>query len=611
VGLVLLAVAAGVDIVAAILRMTIIKHTPCSITSAAASGKQLRRAERRTAARRHDRGDDGGDVRGDAVGHRRRAHRAARFCVYTLAVPEIAHTRTRMASMPSTIDRRPSAERGSVSAVTELLLGVDFGTSSTKGVLTRPDGAIVASAERQHQTSMPRPGWFEHDPVGMWWTEFVDIARSLTADAPGRIAGVCTSGIGPCVLPADGDGNPLRPAMLYGIDTRAAEEEAELTERFGAEAILERCGAPLTSQAAGPKILWLQHHEPDVWSHTKMLFGPNSFVVHRLTGEYMLDQHTASQHDPMYGLAEEGWIDWAEDVAPGVALPRLLWPGEIAGAVHREGSEATGIPEGTPVAAGTLDAWSEATSAGVRKPGDLMLMYGSTMFMIQVVGEPRPHPRLWLTVGVDPGSRTLAGAMSTSGLLTSWFGHLVGDVPFPELLESATAAPAGSDGLLVLPYFAGERTPLFDPQARGVLFGLALTHGRGHIYRALLESTAFGVRHNLQAFAEAGGGGARLVAVGGGTRGGLWTQIVSDVTGLPQELPEITIGASYGDAWFAGVVAGLVDPGKGWARVGEVVEPDPSTKAVYDELFEMYVGLYPSTREEMHRIAELQTGGRS
>jgi xylulokinase len=492
--------------------------------------------------------------------------------------------------------------------MSELLLGVDFGTSSTKGVLATPDGTIVATAERQHRTSMPRPGWFEHDPVAMWWTEFVDIARSLAAEKDGRIASVCTSGIGPCVLPADADGNPLRPAMLYGIDTRAAEEETELTERLGADAILERCGAPLTSQAAGPKILWLRRHEPDVWARTRMLLGPNSFVVHRLTGEYMLDQHTASQHDPMYGLVEEGWIDWAGDVAPDVPLPRLLWPAEVAGVVHARASEETGIPAGTPVAAGTLDAWSEATSAGVRRPGDLMLMYGSTMFMIQVVDRPRPHRKLWLTVGVDPGSRTLAGAMSTSGLLTSWFRGIVGDLPFPQLIDEAAGMSAGADGLLVLPYFAGERTPLFDPLARGVLFGLSLTHGRGHLYRALLESTAFGVRHNLQAFGEAGGEPGRLVAVGGGTKGTLWTRIVSDVTGLPQELPEVTIGASYGDAWFAGVAAGLIDPAEDWARIGEVVEPDPRSKPTYDELFDLYVRLYVSTADDMHRIAALQRG---
>lgn len=494
--------------------------------------------------------------------------------------------------------------------MTELLLGVDIGTSSTKGVLARPDGEIVASTEVQHQTSMPHPGWFEHDAETMWWQEFVQVCRTLIADAPGPIAAVCPSGIGPCLLPADANGTPLRPAMLYGIDTRAEDEIVELTERFGAERILERCGSPLTSQAIGPKLLWLRRHEPEVWERTRLLLGPNSFLIHRLTGEYVLDQHSASQHDPIYDLAAEGWIDdWAEEVAPGLTLPALAWPGELAGRVHAKGAAETGIPEGTPVAAGTLDAWSESTSAGVRKPGDTMLMYGSTMFIIEVVDRPRPHPKLWLTVGVDPGTRTLAAGMSTSGSLTSWLRGIVGGVPFAELLEEARAVPSGSDGLLVLPYFAGERTPLFDPGARGVMFGLTLTHGRGHLYRALLESTAFGVRHNLEAFREAGGDPGRLVAVGGGTKGTLWAQIVSDATGLPQEIPAVTIGASYGDAYFAGIAAGLVAADDEWSRVNDVVEPDPGAMPVYDELYDLYKRLYVTNRDDMHRIADLQERG--
>jgi xylulokinase len=491
--------------------------------------------------------------------------------------------------------------------VTEVLLGVDIGTSSTKGVLTDPEGRIVAATEVQHRTSMPRPGWFEHDAETMWWIEFVEITRTLLRDAPGPVRAVCPSGIGPCLLPAAADGAPLRPAMLYGIDTRAEAEIRELTKRYGAETILGRCGSPLNSQAIGPKLLWLRRHEPDIWERTVLLLGPNSFIVHRLTGEYALDHHSASQHDPMYDLAGETWIpEWAEDVAPGLRLPELLWPGETAGVVHAKAAAATGIPEGTPVAVGTLDAWSEATSAGVRRASDTMLMYGSTMFILAIAPDARPHPKLWLTVGVEQGTRTLAGAMSTSGSLTGWFRTVVGGVPFAGLLDEARAVPAGSEGLVVLPYFAGERTPLFDARARGVMFGLGLNHERGHLYRALLESTAFGVRHNLEAFAEAGAEPGRLVAVGGGTKGTLWTQIVSDVTGRPQDLPTVTVGASYGDAYFAGVAAGLVSQATDWAKIETVVEPDASTKSTYDELYEIYRSLYPATREQMHRIADLK-----
>ena len=165
---------------------------------------------------------------------------------------------------------------------------------------------------------------------------------------------------------------------------------------------------------------------------------------------------------------------------------------------------------------------------------------------------------------------------------------------------------AGADGLVVLPYFAGERTPLFDPDARGVACGLTLSHGRGHLYRAVLEATAYGVRHNLEAMAEAGGRPERLVAVGGGTKGGLWTQIVSDVTGREQELPAVTVGAAHGDALLAGIAVGLVERGAPWNPVATVVPPNAAVSPRYDSLYEIYRSLYPATLDQAHALAAIQ-----
>ena len=162
----------------------------------------------------------------------------------------------------------------------------------------------------------------------------------------------------------------------------------------------------------------------------------------------------------------------------------------------------------------------------------------------------------------------------------------------------------------MLPYFAGERTPLQDPRARGLISGLTLSHGCGHLYRAMLEATACGVRHIFEAMEEAGGGGQRLVAVGGGTKGGLWTHIVSDVTGRPQQLPEETIGAAYGDALLAARAVGLAEPDADWSRIVDTVEPDEANRELYDELYGVYRELYPATRAQMHRLAGLQKGGR-
>lgn len=491
-----------------------------------------------------------------------------------------------------------------------LLLGVDVGTASTKGVLARPDGEVVATAERPHELSLPQPGWAEHDAEKVWWDDFVSVCRELLEGADDGIAAVCTSGIGACLLPADGNGNPLRPAILYGIDSRAEAEVEELNDRYGREALLSRCGSVCTTQAVGPKLLWLQRNEPEVWEKTRKFFMANSFISWRLTGEYVLDHHSASQCDPLYDLQEFGWIrDRAEEVAPGLPLPRLLWPAEVVGEVTPEASEVTGIPAGTPVAAGTIDAWSEGASVGVQNPGDLMLMYGTTMFIIEVLEEALHHPGLWGTTGILPGTHDLAAGMATSGALTGWLQKISGGVSYEDLTEEAAAVPPGSDALVVLPYFAGERTPLFDPKARGIISGLTIGHGRGHLYRAMLEATAYGVRHIFESMREAGAGGERLVAVGGGTKGGLWTQIVSDVTGRPQDLPEQTIGAAYGDALLAARAVGLAGPDTDWSRIVDTVEPDEANREIYDELYGVYRELYPATREQMHHLAGLQKGG--
>lgn len=491
----------------------------------------------------------------------------------------------------------------------QFVLGVDIGTSSSKGILAGADGKVIATSERPHDLSLPRPGWAEHDAEKVWWADFKAICTELLPRAGGSLAAVCVSGIGPCLLAANEEGEPLRPAILYGIDTRATREIEELTERYGAETILERCGSPLTSQAVGPKLLWLQRHEPEVWQRMRLFLMASSFIVYRLTGEYVLDHHSASQCDPLYDIKANRWIeDWAAEVAPGLPLPRLLWPAEVAGKVSPAAAEATGIPLGTPVAAGTIDAWSEAASVGVFEPGDMMLMYGTTMFMVEVLRESRPHPGLWSTSGILPGTHNLAAGMATSGALTAWLKRIAGDLPYETLVDEAARVAPGSDSLVVLPYFAGERTPLFDPKARGVICGLTLRHGRGHLYRALLEGTAYGVRHILEVMREAGGGGKRLVAVGGGTKGGLWTQIVSDVTGRSQELPKVTIGASYGDALLAAIAVGLVKPNDRWNAISTIVEPGTQAHATYDTLYGIYRDLYPATRTQVHMLADLQGG---
>ncbi|MBD8045279.1 FGGY-family carbohydrate kinase [Arthrobacter sp. Sa2BUA2] len=490
--------------------------------------------------------------------------------------------------------------------MTAAVIGVDIGTSSSKGVLVSDDGTILATAVRTHEVSRPRPGWVEMG-ADEWWEEFSSIAKELTSGTNADIRAVGVSGMGPCVLVTDDSGIPLRPAILYGVDTRATAEIEALSQQLGASAIMERTGSALSSQAVGPKLAWLAGNEPAVMERARRLFMPSSWLVWKLSGQYVLDHHSASQCTPLYDTAAQGWYrPWADLIAPGIDLPPLLWANETAGTITADASAETGLPAGIPVIAGTIDAWTEAVSVGAQNPGDLMLMYGTTMFLVATTEERVTVPNLWSTVGVYPGTRNLAGGMATSGAITGWLRGLFGAPDFADLLTEARGSGPGAGGLLMLPYFAGERTPVMDPAARGVIAGLTLSHTRGDLYRAALEATAFGVRHNVEAMVAAGVRPKRIVAAGGGTQGGLWAQIVSDVTGLTQVIPSITIGASYGAALLAAAVVTDVSI-DGWNPPAQTVVPIPSLEDAYNERYQLYRALYPATREISHVLAA--TGG--
>lgn len=487
----------------------------------------------------------------------------------------------------------------------DVLLGIDIGTGSTKGVLTDTTGAVLATHSCAHAMDLPRPGWAESDAETVWWQEVCDISRALLAQRPANstLAGVCVSGVGPCLIVCDDDLVPLRPAILYGIDTRATAEIDSLTEELGDQTIVARGGSRLSSQAVGPKLLWLRRHEPEVFSRATQWFSSNSYIAAKLAGEYVLDHHTASQCDPLYATADFDWNhEWAHRICGHLPLPRLVWPDDAVGTVTPAASAASGIPAGTPVVAGTVDAYAEAFSVGVRKPGDLMVMYGSTMFLVQILAGYHTDPALWATAAVERNTHAFAAGTATAGSLLSWLQTLTGKASFDEITAEALAVPPGSGGVLMLPYFAGERTPIYDPLARGVITGLSLRHGRGHLFRAAYEGIAFGVREVLERFEHATPR-TRVVAVGGGVQSPIWAQAVSDIAGCTQLVPRQTIGASYGDALLAGIGAGVLPADTDWTEIARTVEPDPERSAMYDELYQTWRELYAATKAQIHRLA--------
>lgn len=480
-----------------------------------------------------------------------------------------------------------------------MFLGVDVGTGSSKGVLVDESGTVIREARRPHQTASPRPGWFEHDAETVWWDDVVALSRELLDGMASAVTGVCCSGIGPTVLVTDAADRPLRPAILYGIDTRCAAQAEAMNERIGLDRLLERVGNPLSTQSVGPKLRWIADEVPEVWEQARRFYSAPSWLVRQLTGEYVLDRYSASASDPLYDLVLRDYWDEMWQPYERLERPRLAASTEVVGQVTAAAAAATGIPAGTPVLAGTIDAMAEAYSVGCRDVGDTMVMYGSTLFLIQVVDTMVPSHLLWATEGHATDTYSLAAGMATGGLVTTWLSQVLGR-DYADLAAQAARIPAGSEGLLLLPYFAGERTPVYDPLARGTWTGLTLAHTPGHLYRSALEGIALGVRHNLEAMAASGAQPRRLVAVGGGTAQRLWTQIVSDATGLPQDLPSLTVGAAYGDGRMAAEAAGIDT--SGWNPVAERLQPNAEAGEVYDREFALYTGAYPAMAETMHEL---------
>ncbi|HJT14522.1 MAG TPA: FGGY family carbohydrate kinase, partial [Dongiaceae bacterium] len=388
-------------------------------------------------------------------------------------------------------------------------LGVDIGTFETKGVIVDQAGRIVATAARPHQLLVPQPGWAEHRPEEDWWGDFVFVTRKMLADskiAPSSIAAIGTSAIGPCMLPVDADGAPLMNSVLYGIDTRAAEEIETLTQRIGVDRLIEACGNALTSQSVGPKILWLKNKRPDLFARTHKVLTSTSYLVHRLTDSFVIDHYSAGSTSPLYLPDRLAYSD--ELVCDIIALDRLpepAWTTDIAGMVTQRAADETGLALGTPVIVGTIDAAAEALSVGVLNPGDMMLMYGSTIFVIMITSERVRDRRLWYSPWLFSGEHAAMAGLATSGTLTHWFRDQFGKEldpasAMPALAAEAAESPPGARGLVLLPYFSGERTPIHDPYAKGMLFGLDLTHTRGDIFRALLEGIACGTNHIIEAY---------------------------------------------------------------------------------------------------------------
>lgn len=488
----------------------------------------------------------------------------------------------------------------------ELFLGADIGTSASRGVITDSAGKILASHSVPHGVSMPHPGWAEQDADAVWWNDFLEITKTLLK-TPGvqasdiKAAGIST--IAPCVLPVDKNGRPLRQGILYGIDGRAEEEIRELEEKTGKQRIFEITGQNLSTQSCCPKILWIKKHEKDVYDKTACFLTATGYLVYRLTGRLTLDIYDAMAYGPLYDIHAARWIpDYAEAVTEISRLPELLWTTGIAGGVSGEASAITGLAEGTPVICGTADAMAEAVSTGLCEDGDMMMMYGSSNFFIMKTDKLLPQETTWASRFVVPGGGVLAGGMTSAGNLFKWLRETFPGRDFPQWEALSVESSPGAGGLTLLPYFAGERTPVNNPRARGALFGITLRTTPGDVYRAFQEALGYGVRHNIEALREKGVEAKRIFAIGGISRSRQFLQIISDITRCPQLIPREKTGAPYGDAFLAALGAGFVkdiSAIKGWVSYEYELKPRPEFGELYAAGFTRYKELYRALEKFM------------
>lgn len=500
----------------------------------------------------------------------------------------------------------------------DLLLGIDIGTSSVKGLVCDVDGHVVAQALREHALHAPRPGWAEESPTD-WWTNVIGVIRDCLADphvTPKRIAAVGATGMVPTVILLDENGTPLRPSIQQN-DARATEEIEALNATLDPRAIFEMTGAALSQQSVSPKLRWLQRHEPETWAQTHHIVGSYSYIAARLTGVVTTEINWALESG-LYDLTAGQWAPELLESAhvSNEQLPPVHRPTDVIGAVTQRAAEETGLIAGTPVVAGTADHVGAALAAGIREDGDLLVKYGSAGDILYSSKELVLDPRLYIDYHDMPGTYLLNGCMASSGSLIKWFAqqfcsedvedaNAAGENIYTYLDAQAAALPAGSEGVVVLPYFLGEKTPVLDPRARGVIFGLTLFHTRYHVYRAVLEAVTFGFRHHIEVLEENDCQVQRVVAGGNGARSRLWRQITADV--LNQPIASLTQhpGAALAAAFVAGMGVGAFND---WSEIerfielADIVEPDPAHRAVYDETFAIYRELYNRLKPTFRRI---------
>jgi FGGY-family pentulose kinase len=509
------------------------------------------------------------------------------------------------------------------------LMGIDFGTGGVRVGLFDRQGSPAVFHAVELQTHHPRPGWAEQDPDA-WWSSLARATRGALEESgvpAAEIAGISVDATAATVVAADADGRPLRPAIMW-MDVRAADQARRIQET-GDPALKYNGFGPVSAEFGLSKALWLKEQEPETWKGAARVGECADWAIQRLTGEQTASVNTVS--GKYYYDRDEGGFPVSLYEAVGVedlldkTPQRVLDLGAAVGELRAGAAEELGLEAGTPVAEGGIDAHVGALGLGVVSPGMLALITGSSHVIIGQAADPIHDPGFWgaYTDAIVTGQYTVEAGQASTGSVVAWFkNNLAGTAlaeaerrgvdPYVVLNEQAAEVPVGSEGLIVLDYFQGNRSPYTDPHARGLISGLSLRHGPGHLFRAILEGICFGTelifrtlrRHDFEL--------RSIVAAGGATRSELWMQLHADISNVPVSIPREPESPVLGAAILAAVGAGihpdLATAAAEMVHVERTIEPDHGRHQEYTFFMDRYTQLYPATRDVVHQVTSHVAG---
>lgn len=504
------------------------------------------------------------------------------------------------------------------------LIGIDLGTGATKTVLFREDGTVLADETIEYPLYQEQNGWGEQDPQD-WWLAARDTIRSVLAKSgvhPDSIRGIGISGQMHGLVMLDSAGEVIRRAILW-LDQRTAAECVEITDKVGADRLIELTANPALTGFTASKILWVRKHEPENYARCARILLPKDYLRYKLTGEFATEVSDASGMQ----LLDVPKRQWSDEVLEKLDIDRTLLAHvyespEITGSIHQQAAEATGLSVGTPVVGGAGDNAAAAVGTGTVRDGLAFTTIGSSgvVFAHSSKITIDPHGRVHTFCCAVPNAWHVMGVHQAAGLSLRWLRDTAcapeialaterNVDPYVVMSEAAESVAPRAEKLFYLPYLNGERTPHLDPDARGVFFGLSGIHGRAHLIRAVMEGVAYSLRDSFGILNEMGVMPQTMTVTGGGGRSPLWRQILADNFNCPVQTLNTKEGAALGVAILAGVGAGVfasVEEGcVALIQPKRIERPNPANVAIYDRAYPLFRQLYIDLKEDFARLAAL------